>query len=82
MAVDCALEEGRSVAVKFEDMTIAQVRARAAAEGGVQRGKPLYADRPWTQARDEMTDSGAKTVCDLPRARVRLLRAAIKATEK
>ena len=27
------------MAVKFEDMTIAQVRARAAAEGGVQRGR-------------------------------------------
>ena len=67
------------MAVKFEDMTIAQVRARAAAEGGVRRGKPLYADRPWTRVRDELTDSGAKAVCDLPRARVRLLRAAIKA---
>ena len=67
------------MAVKFEDMTIGQVRARAAAEGGVQRGKPLYADRPWTRVRDEMTDSGAKVVSDLPRARVRALRAAVNA---
>jgi hypothetical protein len=69
------------VAVKFEEMTIAQVRVRAAAEGGVQRGKPLYADRPWTQVRDEMTDSGAKVVSDLPRARVRALRAAVNAAD-
>jgi hypothetical protein len=67
------------VAVKFEEMTMAQVCARAAAEGGVQRGKPLYAGRPWTQVRDEMTDSGAKVVSDLPRARVRALRAAVNA---
>ena len=60
-------------------MTIGQVHARAGAEGGVQRGKPLYADRPWTQLRDEMADRGARTVSDLPRARVRLLRAAIDA---
>ena len=67
------------MAVKFEDMTMAQVHTLAAAEGGVQRGKPLYADRPWTQVRDEMTDHGAKAVSDLPRARVRALKAVIKA---
>ena len=67
------------MAVNFEDMTMAQVHTLAAAEGGVQRGKPLYADRPWTQVRDEMTDHGAKAVSDLPRARVRALRAVIKA---
>ena len=64
---------------KFEQMTMAQVSARATAEGGVQRGKPLYADRPWTQVRDEMLDRGAKAVSDLPRARIRALRAAIEA---
>jgi hypothetical protein len=67
------------MAVKFEQMTVAQVNARATAEGGVQRGKPLYADRPWTQVRDEMLDLGAKVVSDLPRARIRELHAAIKA---
>jgi len=67
------------MAVKFEQMTMAQVHARAADEGGVQRGKPLYADRPWTQLRDEMHDRGAKAVSDLPRARIRELHAAIKA---
>jgi hypothetical protein len=67
------------VPVEFEQMTMVQVSARAAAEGGVQRGKRLYADRPWTQVRDEMLDRGAKAVSDLPRARIRELRAAIKA---
>ena len=64
---------------KFEDMTIAQVRTRASSEGAVQRGKPLYAGRRWTQLGDEMVDSEAGTVGDLPRARVRALRAAIRA---
>ena len=67
------------MSVKFEQMTMAQVSARATAEVGVQRGKPLYADRPWTQVRDEMLDRGAKAVSDLPRARIRALRAAIEA---
>jgi hypothetical protein len=66
------------VAVEFEEMTRAQVYARAAAEGGVRRGEALYAGRPWTQVRDEMADSGAKAVCDLPPARVRALRAAVE----
>jgi hypothetical protein len=65
--------------VRFEEMTIAQVHARSAGEGQVQRGKPLYANRPWTQLHDEMIDGEAETVGDLPRARVRALRAAIKA---
>jgi hypothetical protein len=64
---------------KFEDMTVAQVHARAAGEGAVRRGKPLYANRPWTQVRDEMVDSDARTVGDLPRSRIRELRAAIRA---
>jgi hypothetical protein len=64
---------------KFEDMTVAQVRTRAASEGAVQRGKPLYAGRPWTQLGDEMVDSEARTVRDLPRSRVRALQAAIRA---
>jgi hypothetical protein len=64
--------------IRFEDMTIAQVHARAAGEWKVQRGKALYAERPWTQLRDEMTESEVRTVGDLPRARVRELRAATK----
>jgi hypothetical protein len=64
---------------KFEDMTVAQVRAQAAHEGAVQRGKPLYADRPWTQLGDEMVDSEAQTVGELPRSRIRALHAATRA---
>jgi hypothetical protein len=67
------------VQVRFEEMTVAQVLARAATEGGVKRGKPLYDGRAWTQVHDEMVDNGATTVGDLPRSRVRVLRAAIKA---
>jgi hypothetical protein len=66
----------------FEEMTAAQVHTRAATEGGVRRGKPLYAGRAWTQVYDEMVDSGAKRVGDLPRIRVRTLLAAIEAQKK
>jgi hypothetical protein len=65
--------------MKFEAMTVAQVHARTANEGAVQRGKPLYAGRIWTQVHDEMIDSDARTVGDLPRARIRALRAATRA---
>ena len=64
------------MSAKFEDMTVAQVHVRATSEGAVQRGKPLYADRPWTQLHDEMVDSDARTVGNLPRSRIRALRAA------
>jgi hypothetical protein len=67
------------VPVRFEDMTVAQVHAQAAHEGQVQRGKPLYADRPWTHLHDEMVDSEVSTVGQLPRARRRALHTAIKA---
>ena len=60
-------------------MTEAQVQALTAREGGAQRGKPLYADRTWTQVHDEMIDGGARTVGDLPRARIKALHAATKA---
>ena len=43
-------------------MTEAQVQALTAREGAVQRGKPLYADRSWTQVHDEMIDGDARTV--------------------
>jgi hypothetical protein len=67
------------VSTEFEAMTEAQVQALTAREGAVQRGKPLYADRSWTQVHDEMVDGDAQIVGDLPRARVRALRAATKA---
>ena len=65
--------------VKFEEMTVAQVQARAASEGGVKRGKPLYDGRAWTRVHDEMADNGVRRVGDLPRSRVRALRAAVNA---
>jgi hypothetical protein len=67
------------VKVKFEEMTVAEVQAHAASEGGVKRGKPLYDGRAWTRVHDEMVDNGATRVGDLPRSRVRALRAAVKA---
>ena len=60
-------------------MTVAQVHVRTTGEGTVQRGKPLYFGRPWTQLHDEMVDSEARTVGDLRPARRRALRAAIQA---
>ena len=65
--------------VGFEEMTVAQVQARAASEGGVKRGRPLYDGRAWTRVHDEMVDNGATRVGDLPRTRVRALRAAVNA---
>ena len=62
--------------MKFEDMTVEEVHRRTEGEGAVQRGKPLYADRAWTQVRDEMVESDVRTVGDLSPARVRVLRAA------
>jgi hypothetical protein len=67
------------VSTSFEAMTVAQVHARTASEGAVQRGKPVYADRTWTQVYDEMVDSDARIVGDLPPARIRTLRAATRA---
>ena len=52
--------------LRFEEMTVEQVQARAASEGSVKRGKPLYADRAWTQVHDEMLNNGVKRVGDLP----------------
>jgi hypothetical protein len=67
------------VSTEFEAMTEAQVQALTAREGAVQRGKPLYADRSWTQVHDEMVDCDAQTVGDLPRARIQALRATTEA---
>jgi len=60
-------------------MTVEQVYVRTGCEGAVQRGKPRYADRAWTQLHDEMVDGEARTVGDLPRARRRTLHAATEA---
>jgi len=67
------------MSARFEDMTVEQVHVRTANERPVQRGKPRYANRTWTQLHDEMIDSDARTVGDLPRARIRTLGAAIRA---
>jgi hypothetical protein len=67
------------MSTEFEAMTEAQVQALTAREGGARRGKPLYAGRSWTHVHDEMIDSEARTVGDLPRARIRALHAATRA---
>jgi hypothetical protein len=57
----------------FEQMTVQRVRLMASSEGGVQRGRPLYFERPWQQVLDEMEDAGVRTVGALSAARVRTL---------
>ena len=57
----------------FEQMSAQQVRLLARGEGSVQRGKPLYFERPWQQVLDEMEDAGVGTVGALNAARVRTL---------
>jgi hypothetical protein len=59
----------------FEEMTLTQVHEQAVSEGQVQRGKPLYFDRPWTQLEDEMLIAEVHQVGDLPASRVKVLRA-------
>jgi len=54
-------------------MSAQQVRHLARAEGGVQRGKPLYFERPWRRVLDEMDDAEVRTVGALNAARVRTL---------
>ena len=54
-------------------MSAQQVRHLARAEGSVQRGKPLYFERPWQRVLDEMDDAGVRTVGALNAARVRTL---------
>ena len=58
---------------EFERMSAQEVRRRASNEGGVQRGKGLYFQRPWQQVLDEMEDAGVRTVGGLNAARVRTL---------
>ena len=57
----------------FERMSSEQVRAHARDEGQVQRGKPLYFERPWQQVLDEMDDAEVGTVGGLNAARIRTL---------
>jgi hypothetical protein len=46
------------------------VEERAGAEAGPLQGKPRYYGRPWSQLRDEMVASGARTVGELSTNRV------------
>ncbi len=62
---------------EFERMTAQQVRRNASSEGNVQRGKPLYFERPWQQILDAMEDANARTVGELNAARIRTLYEAI-----
>jgi len=55
---------------EFESLMFVDVEARAAAEAGPRPGKPKYYGRPWTQLREEMVTSGAKTVGELSTNRV------------
>lgn len=61
---------------KFENMTLPEVHVRTASEGPVQRGKPLYFNRPWSQLHDEMVDAEVKRIGDLPESRIQALRTA------
>ena len=51
-------------------MTAQQVRVNAGSEGSVQRGKPLYCERPWQQILDEIEDANVRTVGELNPARI------------
>jgi hypothetical protein len=61
----------------FEQMTARDIRVHARDEGGVQRGKPLYFERPWQEILDEMEGAGVRTVGELTAARVRTLYEAV-----
>jgi hypothetical protein len=56
----------------FESLMFVEVEERAAAEAGPPQEKPKYYGRPWTQLRDEMLASGARTVGELSSNRVAL----------
>jgi hypothetical protein len=57
----------------FEQMSVGQVMSRARVETPVQRGKPLYYDRPWSQVLDEMDHARVRTVGALDPTRVEAL---------
>lgn len=62
---------------EFEQMSRTAVHHHAREEQGVQRGKPLYHGRPWSQVFDEMEDAGARTVGALDSTRIAILHEAI-----
>jgi hypothetical protein len=66
------LTEGRCVTrqTDFESLMFVEVEERAEAEAGPPQGRPKYYGRPWTQLRDEMLASGARTVGQLSPNRI------------
>jgi len=58
--------------VEFESLMFVDVAERASAEPAAPSGEPRYQRRPWTQLRDEMLASGAKTVDELSAKRIAL----------
>lgn len=64
---------------EFEMMSVKQVLMRARNEGPVQRGKPLYLNRPWTQLLNEMEEAEVKTVGALTAKRIDLLHDSVSA---
>jgi hypothetical protein len=66
---------------EFEEMSRTQVSTHAREEHGVQRGKPLYYDRPWSQVLDEMEDADARTVGALDATRIAVLHEGITTAE-
>jgi hypothetical protein len=54
---------------EFEALTVEEVRQRAEAEGPARQGKPEYFDRPWTHLHDELVETQAARIRELPMAR-------------
>ena len=63
---------------EFEQMSKADVFSHAREEKGVQRGKPLYYGRPWSQVLDEMEDAEVRTVGALTPRRITVLHEAFR----
>jgi hypothetical protein len=55
---------------EFDALLFVDVAERAAGEGAAPPSKPKYYGRPWSELRDEMVASGAKTVRELPARRI------------
>ncbi len=53
----------------FDNMSLAQIDARATSEPEPTPGSTGELDRPWSQLGDEMREAGAATVGDLPTSR-------------
>lgn len=62
---------------EFEQMNRTDVHNHAREEKGVQRGKPLYHDRPWSRVLDEMDDAEACTIGALGSTRITTLHESI-----